>query len=143
MVMEVSGKDNKVKTSAKYDILSVDLSRSKDSSDQCDVWTSLGKEFFELLILGMLIIFLAYKIVRKVCGKDGIIAKRGKAKLQRDARKFEKLKIRFEKAGEIKVDAEKGTGNSKGPTMVLNEGPVTGQNQGTLGKPFIPFVYSR
>ena len=36
MVTEVSGTNNKVKTSAKYDILSVDLSRSKDANGQCD-----------------------------------------------------------------------------------------------------------
>ena len=70
-------------------------------------------EFFELLILGMLIIFLAYKIVGKICGKEGILQKRREANLRRDARKFERLKIRFEKTGEIKVDSGKGTGIAK------------------------------
>ena len=86
MVTDVSGNDNKVKTTAKYDILSFDMSRSKDSSNQCDVWSSLGFQTFKLMVLEMLIIFLAYKIGRKVCGKDGILAKRREAKLQRDAR---------------------------------------------------------
>ena len=89
MVTEVAGKNNKIKTSAKYDILSVDLSRSKDSGSQCDVWTSLGMEFFELLILGMLMIVLAYKTVRIVCGKHGILEKRKAAKLQRDDLKMQ------------------------------------------------------
>ena len=42
----------------------------------------------------------------------------------------------------FKIDAEKEKGDSKGPTTVSNEGPVMVQNQGTVGKPFIPFVYS-
>ena len=37
------------------------------------------------------------KLGRRICGKDGLIAKRKAAKLQADARKFEKLKQRFEK----------------------------------------------
>ena len=48
MVTEVTGTDNKVRSSSKYDILSVDLSRSKE--DQCDVWSSLEMEFFEFFI---------------------------------------------------------------------------------------------
>ena len=102
MVAEVSGTDNKVRTSAKYDILSVDLSKSKDG--QCDVWSSLGMEFFEFFILADLTIFLAYKTVKKCCGKEGFLQKRKDAKLQRDQRKFAKLKLQFEQSGEIKVD---------------------------------------
>ena len=67
MVTEVSGTDNKVRTSAKYDILSVDLSKSKDG--QCDVWSSLGMEFFEFFILGVLTIFLTYKKVKNIVEK--------------------------------------------------------------------------
>ena len=81
METDVTGNGNKIKSTAKYDILSFDMSRSKDSSSQCDVWSSMGMEAFELLILGMLVIFLAYKTVRKVCGKDGILAKRREAKI--------------------------------------------------------------
>ena len=128
LITEVSGMDNKVKTSAKYDILLVDLSSNKDTRDQCYVWTSLGMEFFELLISRMLTIFLAYKVVRNICGKEGLLQKRREAKLQRDARKFEKLRIWFEKTREIHVDTEKGTENSKGLTTALNEGPATGLN---------------
>ena len=93
MVTEALGMDNKVKTSAKYDILSVDLSRSKDASDQCDIWSSLGMEFFEFFILGILTIFLAYKTVKKICGKEGILLKRRDAKLQRDPRKLKSSKF--------------------------------------------------
>ena len=52
MVTEVTGIDIKERTSSKYDILSVDLSRSKEG--QCDVWTSLVMEFFEFFFLEIL-----------------------------------------------------------------------------------------
>ena len=81
-------------------------------------------------------------LVRNIYGKEGLLQKRREAKLQRDTRKFEKLRIRFEKTGEINVDAEKGTENSKGLTTASSEGPATGLNQGAGGKPFIPFAYS-
>ena len=38
-----------------------------------------------------------YKLGRRICGKDGLIAKRKAAKLQADARKFDELKQGFEK----------------------------------------------
>ena len=47
-----------------------------------------------------------YKIGKKIFGKDSIMAKRREAKLQRDARRFEKLKNRFETSGTGKVDTE-------------------------------------
>ena len=72
----------------------------------------------------MLIIFLTYKIGRKICGKDSILAKRREAKLQRDARRFEKLKIRFENSGAVKVDTDKDTEVPKGPAKEPNKGPV-------------------
>ena len=71
---EVSGSDNLVKNEAKYDILSLDI--SKDDSSQCGVWSSLGFETFELLVLGMLVLFLMYKLGMRIRGKDGLIAKR-------------------------------------------------------------------
>ena len=99
-------------------------------------------EFFEFFILEILTIFLAYKTVKTICGKEGLLQKRKDAKLQRDQRKFVKLKLQFERSGEIKIDEEKGTGNSKRPTIVSNEGPVTGKHLGAMGKPVIPFVFT-
>ena len=63
---------------------------SKDDSSQCGVWSSLGFETFELLVLGMLVLFLMYKLGRRICGNDGILSKRKEAKLQADAIKFAK-----------------------------------------------------
>ena len=99
-------------------------------------------EFFEFFILGILTIFLAYKTVKNICGKEGLLQKRKDAKLQRDQRKFVKLKLQFERSGEIQINEEKGTGNSKGPTIASNEGPVRGKHLGAMGKPVIPFVFT-
>ena len=96
MVTEVSGNENKVKTSNKYEILSFDNSRNKDASDQCGTWSYLGIETFEFLAMGMLLIFLIYKTIRKMCGKDGILEKRREAKLQRDARRFERFGLNIQ-----------------------------------------------
>ena len=92
------------------------MSRSKYSSSQCGVWSSLGFKTFELLVMGMLIIFLTYKLGRKICGKDRMLAKRREAKLQRDARRFEKLKIQFENTGAVIADEKDET---KGPIRNL------------------------
>ena len=91
---EVSGNENLVRNNTKYNILSVDL--SKDGNNKCRVWSSMGFEAFELLMMVLLTLFLIYKLGRRVCGKDGLIAKRKAAKLQSNAKKFEKLKQRFE-----------------------------------------------
>ena len=96
-------------------------------------------EFFEFFILGILTIFLAYKTVKKCCGKEGFLQKRKDAKLQRDQKKFAKLKLQFEKSGQMNVDEEKG--NSKGPTMASIEGPVTGTHARAMGNPVMPFVF--
>ena len=56
--------------------------------------------------MGMLILFLVYKAVKKTCGKDGILDKRREVRLQRDACKFEKLRIRFEQLGVV-IEREK------------------------------------
>ena len=48
-------------------------------------------------MLVLISLFLMYKLGRRLCGKEGLIAKRRASKLQADARKFEKLKQRFEK----------------------------------------------
>ena len=52
-------------------------------------------------------LFLIYKQGRKLCGKNGHIAKRKAAKLEADARKFEKLKQRFEKNVVTEPEKEK------------------------------------
>ena len=58
-------------------------------------------------MLVLLVLVLIYKLGRKICRKDGSIAKRKAAKLQSDARKFEKLKQRFEK--NVTIEPEKDT----------------------------------
>ena len=55
-------------------------------------------------MLVLLILFLTYKLERRICGKDDILAKRRETKLHRDARKFEKLKQRFENTGAVIVN---------------------------------------
>ena len=89
LVTEVFRSDNNVKTSNNYEFLSFDNRRSKDGGEQCSTWSYLGIESFEFMAIGLLIIFLLYKAWKKTCGKDRIL----EAKLQRDARKFEKLQI--------------------------------------------------
>ena len=55
--------------------------------------------------MGILAIVLIVKGLKRLCGKGGYLEKRKESKLQRDAAKFEKLRIRFEKNGEKdKVD---------------------------------------
>ena len=57
---EVSGGDNLVKNEAKYDILPFDI--SKDDSSKCGVWSSIGFETFEILVMVLPVIFLMYKL---------------------------------------------------------------------------------
>ena len=79
------------------------------------------------MAIGVLAIFLIYKVGKKICGKKGILEKRRESKLQRDTAKCEKLRIRFEKPGAVleqdKVEL-KGhvTENCKGPVRELNAG---------------------
>ena len=98
LIAEVSGTDNKVKTSNNYEFLSID---NKDGGKQCNTWSYFGFEAFEFLAIGILAIFLIYKGGKKICGKKGYLEKRRESKLQRDAAKFEKLRIRFEKPGVV------------------------------------------
>ena len=58
-------------------------------------------------MLVLISLFLMYKLGRRLSGKDGLIAKRRAAKLQADARKFEKLKQRFEKAEVAEPEKDK------------------------------------
>ena len=127
LVTDVSGTDNKVKTSNNHECLSFDNRQSKDGGEQCNTWRYLGIETFEFMAIGVLAIFLIYKGGKKICGKKGILEKRRESKLQREAAKFEKLRIRFEKPGAVieRDDFElKGhvTENCKGPVRELNAG---------------------
>ena len=75
LVTEVSGTDNKVKTSNNYEFLSFDNRQSKDGGEQCNTWSYLGVEAFEFLAIGILAIFLIYKEGKKICGKKGYLEK--------------------------------------------------------------------
>ena len=96
LITEVSGTDNKVKTSNNYEFLSFDNRKSKDWGEQCITWSFHGFELFEFLVMGTFAIFLMVKGMKKFCGKGGYLEKRKEMKLKRDAAKFEKLKSRFE-----------------------------------------------
>ena len=100
LITDVSGTDNKVTTSNNYEFLSFDNRRSEDGGEQCNTWSYYGFEAFEFLAIGILVIFLIFKGGKKFCGKGGYLEKRKESKLQRDAAKLEKLKIRFEKTVE-------------------------------------------
>ena len=77
-----------------------------------------------LIAMGILVIVLIFKGMKRFCGKDGYLKKKKEPKLQRDAAKFEKLRIRVENTVEKdKVDL-KGhvTDNCKGSVRELNAG---------------------
>ena len=73
------------------------------------------------MAIGVFVIFLIYKGGKKICGKKGILEKRRESKLQRDAAKFEKLRIRFEKPGAV---VEKDKVELKGHVIENCKGPV-------------------
>ena len=103
-VNNVTGTDNKIKTSTNYEFLNFDNRRSKDGDENCSCssWGFLGIEAFEFLVIGVFIIFLVVKGIRKLCGEGGYIQKRKEMKLKRDAEKFKKLKSKFEPVVETK-----------------------------------------
>ena len=76
--------------------------------------------------MGILVIVLIFKGMKRFCGKGGYLEKRKESKLQRDAAKFEKLRIRFEKTVEQDKVNLKGhvTDNCKGPVRELNAGSL-------------------
>ena len=126
LITEVSGTDNKVKTSNNNEFLSFDNRRSKDGGEQCNTWSFYGFEAFEFLAMGILAIFLIVKGLKKLCGKGGYLEKRRESKLKRDAAKFEKLRIRVENTVEKdKVDL-KGhvTDNCKEPVRESHAGVI-------------------
>ena len=54
------------------------------------------------MVIGVFIIFLVVKGIRKLCGEGGYIQKRKEMKWKRDVEKFEKLKSKFESVAETK-----------------------------------------
>ena len=96
LVTNVTGTDNKIKTSNNYEFLSFDNHRSNDGEEKCSSWEFLGIESFEILVMGTFAIFMLIKGIRKFCGKGGYLEKRKETKLKRDAAKFEKLNSNFE-----------------------------------------------
>ena len=94
----VTGNENMIWNEAKYNILSLDL--NKEGDKKCSKWTSLGFETFEIIVLVTLILTLIYKMGRRACGKDEWIAKMKEAKQKSEARKFEKLRQKFEQCKE-------------------------------------------
>ena len=113
LVTNVTGTDNKIKTSNNYEFLSFDNRKSKDGGESCSSWQFHGIESFEFLLIGVFTIFMIVKGFKKLCGEGGYLQKRKEMKLKRDAAKFEKLKSKFEPV--VEKDA-------KGPTTDTNKG---------------------
>ena len=103
-VNNVTGTDNKIKTSANYEFLNFNNRRSKDGDENCSCssWEFLGIESFEFMVIGVFIIFLVVRGISKLCGKGGYIQKRKEMKWKQDTEKFEKLKSKFEPVVETK-----------------------------------------
>ena len=103
-VNNVTGTDNKIKTSTNYEFLNFDNRKSKDGDESCSCssWGFLGIEAFEFLLIGVFFIFLVIKGFWRICGEGGYIQKRKEMKLKCDAEKFEKPKSKFESVAETK-----------------------------------------
>ena len=114
-VNNVTGTDNKIKTSTNYEFLNFDNRRSKDGGENCSCssWQFHGIESFEFMVIGVFTIFMIVKGFKKLCGEGGYLQKRKEMKLKRDAAKFEKLKSKFEPV----VEKE-----AKGPVTDINKG---------------------
>ena len=93
LITEVSGTDNKVKTSNNYEFLSFDNRKSKDGGEQCSSWSLAGFEMFEFLSMGTFAIFLMVKGLKKICGKGGYLEKRKETKLKRDLQSSRNSKV--------------------------------------------------
>ena len=116
LVTNVTGTDNKIKTSNNYEFLSFDNRRSKDGGEKCSSWEFHGIETFEFLVMGIFTIFMLVKGIRKFCGKGGYLEKRKETKLKRV--KFEKLRSKFENI------VEKDKTEAKGPATATTKEPV-------------------
>ena len=103
-VNNVTGTDNKIKSSTNYEFLNFDNRKSKDGDESCSCssWGFLGIEAFEFLVIGVFVIFLVIKGFRRICGEGGYIQKRKETKWKRDAEKFAKLKSKFASGAEAK-----------------------------------------
>ena len=110
-VNNVTGTDNKIRSSTNYEFLNFDNRKSKegDESCTCSSWGYLGIEAFEFLLIGAFIIYLVFKGFRRICGEGGYIQKRKETKWKRDAEKFAKLKSKFESAAETKGPEQNNT----------------------------------
>ena len=60
----------------------------------------MGFEVFEVIVLVVLVLTLTYKVGKRICRREGWIAKRKEAKLKYEAGKLEKLKQKLEKGSE-------------------------------------------
>ena len=110
-VNNVTGTDNKIRSSTNYEFLNFDNRKSKDGDESCTCssWGFLGIEAFEFLLIGAFIIYLVFKGFRRICGEGGYIQKRKETKWKRDAEKFEKLKSKFESVAETKGPEQNNT----------------------------------
>ena len=95
LVTEVSGTDNKVKTSNNYEFLSFDNRKSKDGGEKCScsTWDFHGFQLFEFLVMGTFAIFMLVKGIKRCCGKGGYLEKRKEMKLKRDAAKLKNSEV--------------------------------------------------
>ena len=110
-VNNVTGTDNKIRSSTNYEFLNFDNRKSKDGNESCTCssWGYLGIEAFEFLLIGAFVIYLVFKGFRRICGEGGYIQKRKETKWKRDAEKFEKLKSKFESVAETKGPEQNNT----------------------------------
>ena len=110
-VNNVTGTDNKIKSSTNYEFLNFDNRKSKDGDESCSCssWGFLGIEAFEFLLIGAFVIYLVIKGFRRICGEGGYIQKRKETKWKRDAEKFAKLKSKFESVAEAKGPEQNNT----------------------------------
>ena len=62
-VNNVTGTDNKIRSSTNYEFLNFDNRKSKegDESCTCSSWGYLGIEAFEFLLIGAFVIYLVFK----------------------------------------------------------------------------------
>ena len=66
-VNNVTGTDNKIKSSTNYEFLNFDNRKSKDGDESCSCssWGFLGIEAFEFLVIDVFIIFQITKRIQK------------------------------------------------------------------------------
>ena len=110
-VNNVTGTDNKIRSSTNYEFLNFDNRKSKDGDESCTCssWGYLGIEAFEFLLIGAFVTYLVFKGFRRICGEGGYIQKRKETKWKRDAEKFAKLKSKFESVAETKGPEQNNT----------------------------------